>query len=487
MENITDINQLKMEVLKKTAEYSYKGILEDKVDDIPYEIIKGIKPQFRCCVFREREIIRQRIRLAMGKLPSNIEPYSNERDEKQVVHVIYAACEGCPIDRITVTGNCQNCLAHKCIKACRFGAITKTPTGAVIDPIKCKNCGQCVQACPYNAIVSIERPCKKACPVDAITYGENDLAYIDEERCINCGQCVIKCPFGAVSDISMITATIDEIVKENSNVYAMIAPAIEGQFGDVSVTAIKAAIKDLGFKDVVEVALGADAVAYREAEEVIENAKNGKKTTSSCCPAFVNLVEKHYPSLVENVSTTVSPMVATARHIKSNDPSAKLVFIGPCIAKKNEVISHYKNEIEYVLTFEELQAMFEVKEIDFSKYEGLPEEATKYGKGFAKSGGVTNAVLEVLEEKGSDINLKAVKCSGADECKRALLMLKNGRLTEDFIEGMACEQGCINGPAKVKDVMAARKIFDKYYDNKNEEIIQNNINKEMDKLNIHKH
>jgi len=485
MEKITDINQIKMAVLKKTAEYAYEGKLLEAIDDIPFEIIPGQKPQFRCCVYREREIMRQRLRLAMGRLPSSI--HNEKSVPTQIVHVISSACEGCPITRFTVTDNCHNCLAQKCIKACKFGAITKTPKGAYIDPSKCKKCGQCVQACPYSAIVDTERPCIKTCPVSAISMDDNDLALIDESKCINCGQCVVACPFGAISDISMMTNVIEEIRKENSNVYAMVAPAIEGQFGDVPVTILKAAIKDLGFKDVVEVGLGADAVSFREAEEVIENAKEGKKTTSSCCPAFVSLINRHYPELSGNVSTTVSPMVAAARFIKAKDKDAMIVFIGPCIAKKNEVMEHYLSEINAVLTFEELSAMFYVKHIDFSKYDGIGEEATRFGKGFAKSGGVTNAVLEVIKEKGEDIDIKTVKCSGIQECKKALLMLKNGRLLEDFIEGMACVNGCINGPVKNSEFLVGKRIFDKYVNNKRDDIIKNNIDKEMDKLNIHRH
>lgn len=485
MQEITDINEIKMEVLKKTAEYAYAGILEEKTEQIPFEMIPGIKPHFRCCVYREREIMRQRIRLSMGKLPSDYK--DRKSDPTQVVHVISSACEGCPIFRFTVTDNCHNCLANKCIKACRFGAITKTPRGAFIDKEKCKKCGKCVEACPYSAIVDIERPCKKVCPVDAVIIDDNDLALIDESKCINCGQCVLGCPFGAISDISMISSVIDVLIKGQTKVYAMVAPAIEGQFGDVSLAAIKEGIKELGFEDVIEVALGADAVAYREAEEVVENAKEGLKTTSSCCPAFVNLVFKHYPELQDNVSTTVSPMVATARHIRSFDRECIIVFIGPCIAKKKEALSHYIDEVNFVLTFEELQAMFEVKKVDFEKFSDIKEEATKYGKGFAKSGGVTNAVLEVIKEKGEDFDLKAMKCSGINECKKALLMLKNKRLAEDFIEGMACEHGCINGPATTKDITISRKIFDKYANTKNEQIIDTNIEKEMDKLDIHRH
>lgn len=485
MENVTDINQIKMAVLKKTAEYAYKGVLLEKVDEIPFELIDGPKPRFRCCVYREREIIRQRVRLSMGRIPTG--SHYSVNDGTQVVHVISAACEGCPIARFTVTDNCHNCLARKCIKACKFGAISRTERGAYIDKTKCKKCGQCVLACPYGAIVDIQRPCIKACPVDAITIDENDLAMIDESKCINCGKCVVGCPFGAVSDVSMISNVIDTIIKGESDVYAMVAPAIEGQFGDVPVSVLKAAIKDLGFSEVIEVALGADAVSVSETDEVVSRAKEGKQTTTSCCPAFVNFIEKHFPTLKDNISTTVSPMVAAARFIKAANPNATIVFIGPCIAKKNEALKHYIGEINYVLTFEELYAMFEVKEIDFSNYSDIAETATKYGKGFAKSGGVTNAVMQVVKEREYDIDLKTMKCSGIEECKKALMMLKSGKLPVDFIEGMACENGCVNGPAKVNDFIAGRRVFDKYADNKNEDVIKTVNDNKLNELNIHRH
>lgn len=487
MEKITDINQLKMSVLKKAAEYAFDGTLEQNIDKIPYEIIPGQQPQFRCCVYREREIIRERVRLAMGLVPTNED---DGTDDAQAVHVISSACEGCPITRFTVTDNCHNCLAQKCIKACKFGAITKTPKGAFIDKTKCKKCGQCVLACPYNAIVDIERPCIRSCPVDAITMDDNDLAYIDKTKCINCGQCVISCPFGALGDISMITNVIENIRDENSKVYAMFAPSVEGQFGDIKIPVLKEAIKAIGFEDAFEVALGADAVSYNEALEVIENVKNGKQTTTSCCPAFYNLIHKHFPMLADNVSTTVSPMIATARYIKTIDENAVIVFIGPCIAKKNEAMSRYKDEIDFVLTFEELSAMFIVKNINFDDYSfaaEYDEDATKFGKYFARSGGVADSVVKVVEETGEDIEVKAIKCNGILECKKALLMMKSGRLKEDIIEGMACINGCVNGPAKVKEVSETKKIFDKNVNVPKDNITQNNIDNKLDKINMHSH
>ncbi len=485
MEQITDISQIKNAVLYKVAEYTYEGTLEDKMETIPYELTDSIKPSFRCCVYREREILRQRIRLAMGRLPAEL--HYEKTDNTQIVHVMKAACEGCPIDRITVTNNCQNCLAKKCMKACRFDAIIHTPHGAYIDKSKCKNCGACAKACPYNAIVDIERPCKRACPVDAVDMDENDLAKIDESKCINCGQCVANCPFGAIGAVSMMTNVINSIKRNPEHTYAMIAPAIEGQFGTATIPQLKKAIIDLGFKDCYEVALGGDAVAWREAEELVENIQAGKKMTTSCCPAFYNLVMKHYPQVKDNVSATGSPMIASAKAIRAKDPMAEVVFIGPCIAKKNEVVSRYMSEISAAITFDELSAMFAVKRIDPTTYEQDTQLATRYGKGFARSGGVAAAVMKVVEEKGLDLKPKARICNGAAECKVALQLLKLGRLPEDIIEGMACEGGCVNGPMRQYDLVDSKKVFDKNVNVENTEIVKNCIENGYENINIHIH
>ena len=367
-----------------------------------------------------------------------------------------SACEGCPLQRYTVTSNCQHCMAQRCLQACRFGAITMTHQGAIINPDKCRECGMCAQACPYNAIADARRPCVRSCPVDAISVDKkNRRASIDYNKCISCGNCTVACPFSAISDVSMITDVIEAIRDEKQEVYACFAPSIEGQFGGVSVGEMIKALQRLGFDDAMEVSLGADATAYYEAQEVKEVAREGGHMTTSCCPAFYNMVAKHYPALLDKVSHTVSPMVATARFIKKKHPGAVVVFIGPCIAKKSEV-KRYKDAgkigADYVLTFDELYAMFEAKHIDpEAMASGDVQQGSKYGKNFAAAGGVTAAVQEVLAEEKFDMPVSCVKCSGAAECKKALMLLRAGKLNETMIEGMVCEGGCVNGPAKITD------------------------------------
>ena len=437
-----DTRLLKHNVLQRVSELAYQGKLcDDTIQEIPFEQIPGRQPHFRCCVYKEREIIHQRVRLAMGKMPNGMS------ERTAAVCVIPAACEGCPIQRYTVTENCQKCVAKKCMHACPFGAISMSGRGAYIDPNKCRECGRCAAACPYSAIADLVRPCRKACPVGAIEIGDDKLADIDDDKCISCGACMKACPFGAISDRAQILNVINEF-KAGRQVIAMFAPALEGEFGaGVPVAKLKKALEQLGFEKAYEVGLGADAVAMAEAEELLEHLKAGLKMTTSCCPAFVNMIRKHFPRLQANVSTTVSPMVALSRWVREKYPQAKVVFIGPCVAKKTEQV---EGGPDYVLTTEEIVAMMDARKIDPDKMEADPvQESSTYGKGFASSGGVTSAVMQVIQEMGEVPQVSAQRCNGAAECKKALMMLQAGKFDMDFIEGMACEGGCMYGPGNL--------------------------------------
>lgn len=444
-----DAKQLKYRVLSSVARLSYDNQLSEHLGDIPYEIIPGPQPAFRCCIYREREIIRERVSAACGDdLP--------RQEEKTVIGVLPAACEGCPINRFNVTDNCQKCLAKKCVAACPFGAVSVTGRGAYIDPAKCKECGRCAAACPYNAISDTMRPCLRSCPVNAITMDENRLAAIDYSRCISCGACMAGCPFGAITDRSSLVSVIQEI-QSGKRVYAVFAPAIEGHFGTANVGQLKEGLRLLGFADAVEVSLGADATAYHEAQELKEVVEEGKKMTTSCCPAFVDMIEKHFPKLEPNISHTASPMTMTVRYLKEKEPDIKVVFFGPCVAKKLE-IQKAQDTADFVMTFEELAAMFSAKEIEVEtiEVENVQDGSLK-GKNFAISGGVTAAVEAALAEDGFDKAVSCVKCSGAKECKKQLMVMNAGRMQEDLIEGMACEGGCIAGPGGVEPVQKLMK------------------------------
>ncbi|MBE5894322.1 MAG: 4Fe-4S dicluster domain-containing protein [Lachnospiraceae bacterium] len=449
-ENSTLVD-VKHEVLYRVAKAAFEGDLEEAVQRIPYEIV-GTTPKFRCCIYKEREVIRERISLARNRDPITGEPCHN------TVQILPAACEGCPITRYVVTDNCQKCMVKKCQGACNFGAITMFKDKAYIEPKLCRECGKCHAACPYNAIADLLRPCKKSCPVDAISMDENMRVRIDDEKCIRCGACIKDCPFGAVSDSSRMVEVIEHLLSDKK-VYAMVAPAGEGQFGPgITMESLRVGLKKMGFEDMFEVALGADFVAFEEAKEWGEAYKEGKKMTTSCCPAFVHMIRRHFPSLAENISTTISPMAATARMIRALDKDAVCIFIGPCIAKKSEAgqSQHIQGEnADLVLTFEELYAMLVAKEIVLEPMDYENQQGSVHGKNFAKSGGVTAAVKEALKEQGVTDEIKVFTCNGAAECKKALMMMKAGKLPEDFLEGMICTGGCVSGPGVIKTSVQA--------------------------------
>ena len=454
MYNDANVIKIKHDVLYEVAKLAFAGELDEKRDQIAFDLIPGPKPQFRCCIYKEREIIRQRVRLAEGKTPSG-------EDDGNVIQVISSACEDCPISSYVVTSNCQNCLGKACINACHFGAISAGETQSKIDATKCKECGQCAKACPYNAIAHLVRPCKNACPVDAITYDENGISEIDESKCIRCGQCIHSCPFGAIGSKTFIVDVINAI-KSGRPVYAMLAPAAEGQFGpDVTMASWKKAMKEVGFTDMFEVGMGGDMTTQSEAEEWAEAYKAGEKKTTSCCPGFVNMIRKHFPELADKISTTVSPMCMVSRMIKTKVPDAYTVFIGPCIAKKSEVKDQQiEGNADAVLTFSEIRAIMKAKGVVLTAEENSYQEASVFGKRYGNSGGVTNAVLEYLKETDNEIDAKVYRANGAADCKKALLLMKVGRLPEDFIEGMACEGGCVGGPSAFQGEIASKKNRD---------------------------
>ena len=476
-----NVIKIKHDVLHEVAKLAFAGELEEKRDQIAFELIPGPTPQFRCCIYKEREIIRQRVRLAEGKAPGPV-------DDGNVIQVISSACEDCPISSYTVTENCQNCLGKACINACKFGASEPGRLRSHIDASKCKECGKCAQACPYNAIAHLKRPCKFSCPVNAITYDEHGISVIDEKKCIRCGKCIHSCPFGAIASKTYMVSIINAI-REGKHVYAMVAPATEGQFGaDITMNSWKKAMKEVGFTDLVEVGLGGDMTAAYEAEEWAEAYKEGKKKVTSCCPGFVNMVRKHYPELSDAISTTISPMCAVSRMIKAKDPGAVTVFIGPCIAKKSEVQDQkIEGNADYVLTYSEIRAMMKAKSVTLEPDTNDYQESSVYGKEFAKSGGVTAAVLQSLKESDENIEATVCKANGAAECKKALLLMKAGRLPEDFIEGMVCDGGCVGGPSSHQDQLLAKKPREALLSQADDRGIHQNLeNYDMDSFSMHR-
>ena len=432
----TYIQQLKYQVLKEVIKKAYEDDLINCYKDIPKTISPGPKPISRCCIYKERAIIEERITLAMG----------GNKENPNSVEVIEIACDECPIGGMYVTAACRGCLVHKCVEVCPKDAIRIENHHAVIDKEKCIECGKCTTACPYSAIIKQKRPCIESCKVNAISVDEEKKAVIDNDKCISCGACVYQCPFGAISDKSLVLDVIDILKKSDNNknykVYAIIAPSIVGQFDNTTPEQIVTGIMKLGFHQVVEAALGADVALYHEAEEFKEKGI----LTTSCCPSFVMYVEKNFPELTKYISSSVSPMVYVGQLIKKSDPTAKVVFIGPCTSKKIEYkLEKTENAIDSVLSFEELQAFFDARNIDMESLdETVLNNASFYGRIFAKSGGIKQGIEKVAKDLGVE-DLKPVAMNGIDECKVNLLKLKMGKSLENFFEGMACNGGCLNG------------------------------------------
>ncbi|HAO69738.1 MAG TPA: ferredoxin [Ruminococcaceae bacterium] len=452
----TKVQYLKYKVLREVARHAFEDRLMDAYIDIPYTIVPGNEPTMRCCVYKERAIVNERIHMAMGGYKEN----------PNVIEVISIACDECPMGGYEVTESCRGCLAHRCEDVCPRHAISfDEHQKAHIDKEKCVNCGRCAKVCPYSAISNKRRPCEIACKVDAIsTSAESKAAQIDNSKCISCGSCVYMCPWGAIVDKSFIVDVV-KMLKESDNnqnykVYAVVAPSISGQFSYAKLGQVITAIKKLGFHSVVEVALGADMVAYSEAAELAEKGF----LTSSCCPAFVDYIHKKFPQMKEHVSHNLSPMGAIGQYIKEIDPTAKIVFIGPCTAKKmefqKETVSPY---IDAVLTFEELQALFDSRDMEISELEeDVLDNASYYGRIFARSGGLSDAVAQALKEQGLDFEAKPVACDGIEACRMALLKASKNVLPGNFIEGMACIGGCIGGAGCLTHEEKNKAEVDKY-------------------------
>ena len=452
----TKVQHLKYKVLREVARQAWAGTLLENVLDIPKSIVPNSTPTMRCCVYKERAILAERVKVAMGVSVTG---------DDNIIQVIDIACDECPAAGYEVTDSCRGCLAHRCEDVCKRGAISFDHNHvAHIDKSKCVECGQCAKVCPYFAIVNRSRPCQNACKVKAISIMENNSAVVDKEKCIQCGACVYQCPFGAITDRSYILNVIDLIQKSENNsnfkVYAIVAPSISSQVTYAKLGQVIKGLKELGFHTVIEAALGADMVALSESRELAEKGF----LTSSCCPAFVAYIKCAFPDLLPLVSHNPSPMVALAKYIKDTDENAKVVFIGPCTAKKAEAqLDTIKPYVDAVMTFEELQALYDSRDIDITTIgEDVLDNASYFGRIFARAGGLSDAVAQAMKEQNIDFNLKAVPCDGIEACRVALLKASKNVLDGNFIEGMACLGGCIGGAGCLTHGEKNKAEVDKY-------------------------
>ncbi|MBD5402911.1 4Fe-4S binding protein [bacterium] len=466
-------SHLKREILVRLIKAYLSENFGENTRKIPYDMRpKGSEVPFRCCIHKERAILRDRAIAGLGlsieeaddsELLSTLAEKAENRTEpeKNPLTVLQTACQGCVPSRIFVTDLCQGCVARPCESTCRFGAIKVENGKSVIDPSKCKNCGMCAQVCPYQAIARIIVPCENACPVGAITKDEDGLARIDFEKCISCGKCVNACPFGAVHEKSQIIDILKEI-KNGKKLVAMVAPAIFGQL-PCSPKQLKQAILSLGFSDVVEVAEGADITTKNEAAEFVERMEAGQEfMTTSCCAGYNELVEKHIPEIKPFRSETKTPAYYTSEMIKKEQPEALTVFFSPCVAKRREALQN--PNIDYVLNYEELGAWFIALnvQVDACGESEFRKESSAQARNFAVIGGVAAAVNSLLDD---DKKAKAYVVDGLNKqsIRDLKKFAKDGKCDlGNLIEVMACPGGCLGGSSTVNAYKPALKQLTAY-------------------------
>ena len=429
--------RIRHEVFTEIARMAYEGgDYAKRLEELPFKIIPGEIGSYRDSLFLERAVVGERLRLAMGLPLRKFSEFSLLSDgvekaldpdiyyEKPLINVIKFACNRCPDNVVKITNVCQGCLEHPCMAVCPRQAITRQNGQAHIDPDKCIRCGRCLKECKFNAIVRLERPCRKACGMDCIHSDGLGRADIDYSKCTSCGQCMVSCPFGAISDKSQIFQTI-QAVKSNTPVYVALAPAFVGQFGPEGVPErMRKAFQRLGFADVYEVAIGADLCVIEEAADFLEEVPEKHKfMVTSCCPSWSDMVKKLFPQFEKNISVAFTPMVLTARMIKRDHPDCKVVFVGPCDSKKEE----------------------------------LSANSSRDARCFAYSGGVAQAVVNAIHDMEPDREVKVAAATGLADCRKLLMMAKAGKYDGYLLEGMACPGGCIAGAGTMRPIEQAHK------------------------------
>lgn len=372
------------------------------------------------------------------------------QDEKEAQRVIANLC-GVEVDfdEEDFVYNIKKAITNNSVKKDIVSKIQKCKNECTKDGGEPK----CISACPFDAIL-----------VDPI----NNNKYIDYDVCLSCGECVKVCDSGKYMDTVQFLP-IAELLKSGNKVIAAVAPAISGQFGeDVSLDMLRESFIKAGFTDMVEVAFAADMLSIKESVEFDKHVKNSDDLliTSCCCPMWVGMLKRVYSDLVKDVSPSVSPMIAMSRVIKKLSPDTKVVFIGPCIAKKAEAKDKdLVGDVDYVLTFQELKVIFDALNIDPSLMDGIPaiEYASRGGRLYARTGGVSEAIEDIVRELYPDKHkfFKAVQASGVVECKELLKKAQNKEIDATFIEGMGCIGGCVGGPKRLVDKEKGKDAVDK--------------------------
>lgn len=479
----TQVRKIRRRIFVEICKLAYESKdLNDDILALPYKIVNYEESPFQS-VYRERAIVRERLRMAMGLSlrPDNVHMHLTQGlkesniDQKYyeppLMQVIPSACNACPENEYAVTNRCMGCVAHPCREVCPRGAISMQGGKSVIDQEKCIKCGKCKAICPYDAISHQVRPCLAHCGVNAIYSDEKGRACIDNDKCVSCGQCMVSCPFGAIADKSQIFQLI-RAIQSGKRVVAQIAPAFAGQLGPkVTPEKFKAALMALGFADVYETAIGADMGCMAEAKHYVEKVVTGEVPflLTSCCPSWSVMAKKLFPETISSISNELTPMVATARYIKEHDPEALIVFIGPCASKKLEASRHtVRSDVAFVITFEELLGMLEAKGLLQDEINGMEfthdNDVTACGRGYGVAGGVASAIEACIDKyyPGTDVHIEHVESLA--ECKKALMLAKAGRKNGYLIEGMACPGGCIAGAGTNLAINQAKREVSKFVD-----------------------
>jgi len=464
---ISEIVKLKRKLYVELLKLVKSGDLTAEISNLSKKMITKDTARYRCCEFKERAIFEERIKAVLGfNIAENSKKSLEElaaslprwQKKKRIVEVIGKACDSCPIDKYLVTDACRNCVAHKCVNSCPVKAIVVIQNKAYIDQDKCVECGKCAQACSYNAILENERPCSRACELDAISSDSNRQAKIDQKKCVSCGSCIAACPFGAITAISDLIEVALNLFAEKNNLAVMLAPSFLGQFGhQQSAAKVNYALKKVGFRLVREVAAGAEITAAAEAEELEEKIEFNKTLLSSCCPAFKKMVENEFEELSALISKTDSPMSVTAAEIKSKNPELKTVFVGPCTAKKAEALKD-KN-VDYVLNFAEMLALFTASNINLAQINEEEElnDAGQLGRQFAYAGGLQQSLKELTAS-----DFKCRQLDGLGRLKKELYLIRANKHDYNFLEGMACSGGCVGGPFSIINQNLAKKLVKEF-------------------------
>ncbi len=467
-----NVAPIRNQIIVKVAESFIKDRFAN-ADKIPEMISPDGSIVYHASREIDRDIIKKIAMAVMGFVPADeqgVEKSLNEYGKEALkrekllpskLSVINEACAACMKQQHVVTNFCRGCIARPCQMNCPKGAISFTEANrAQINPELCINCGICMNSCPYNAIIKVPVPCEDSCPVGAISKDSEGKEHIDNAKCISCGKCLRSCPFGAIVEPYQMVDVLKLMKDSGKKVAAMLAPAVLGQFGG-TINNLIGAMKKLGFADVFEVAVGADITTQKEAAEFLERMEKGEKfMTTSCCPAYFRAAKTSVPEIAPFVSETHTPMYYAAELVKKEHPDYVTVFVGPCYAKRVE--AEEDPFVDYVITFEELGAMFEADGIKVEECEALEFSQVSYyqGRQFPVTGGVAGAVKSLVDGK---YEMRPETIDGLT--KESLKTLKRYALKgcdNNMIEVMCCEGGCVAGPGCLAMARKSALAVDKY-------------------------